>query len=162
MIIDLNVNGVERHLQTRSGDRLVDVLRKELKLSSLLPDCLSGKCGRCFIFFDGRLVHSCLIPAFKAKGARILTFEAIKETLDAKEITAAFEKAEALPCAFCRTGKIMAIDDLLSRNPLPDAKAILEQLDMVNCPCTDPDSLVAAVGFAAEMRNKRKFNRAAK
>ena len=29
MIIDLSVNGSLKHLQARSGDRLVDVLRKE-------------------------------------------------------------------------------------------------------------------------------------
>lgn len=162
MIIDLNVNGAPKHLQARSGDRLVDVLRDELSLSSLLPDCLSGKCGRCFIFIDGRLVLSCLVPAFKAKGSTIQSYEAFKDLPDVKEIILAMEKAEALPCAFCRTGKIMAILDLLGRSPLPEEKEILKQLDMVACSCTDPVSLVKAVGMAAEMRNKRKFNRADK
>ncbi|HWR10856.1 MAG TPA: 2Fe-2S iron-sulfur cluster-binding protein [Rectinemataceae bacterium] len=162
MIIDLSVNGAVRHLQARSGDRLVDVLRNELSLSSLLPDCLSGKCGRCFVFMDGRLVLSCMIPAFKAKGSTILSYEAIEDDPDVEEIVLAMQKAQALPCAFCRKGKIMAITDLLARSPLPEEKEILKQLDMVACPCTDPESLVKAVGIAAEMRNKRKFNRADK
>jgi len=162
MIIDLSVNGSLKHLQARSGDRLVDVLRKELKLPSLLPDCLSGKCGRCFIFYDGRLVHSCLIPAFKAKGATIITYEGMSESPDVKEILLAFEKAEAMPCAFCKKGKVMALADLLARNSLPEEKAILEQLEMVACPCTDPKVLVDAVLLATEMRSKRKFNRADK
>ena len=162
MIVDLTINGATKRLQARSGDRLVDVLRKDLSLSSLLSDCLSGRCGRCFIFLDGRLVHSCLIPAFKAKGSLVVTYEALKDTPEVKEIAIAFENARALPCAFCRTGKIMAILDLLSRSPLPERKEILEQMDMVSCPCTDPVSLVAAIDMAAEMRNKRKFNRADK
>jgi len=162
MIIDITVNDQPKRLQARSGDRLVDVLRKELSLSSLFSDCLSGRCGRCFIFLDGRLAHSCLIPAFKAKGSTIVTYEALRETVEAREIIAALEKAQALPCAFCKTGKIMAIIDLLARNPLPAEEEILEQLEMVSCPCTDPVSLIAAVGIAAELRNKRKFNRADK
>ena len=162
MIIDVIINGEPKRLQARSGDRLVDVLRKECSLSSLFSDCLSGRCGRCFIFLDGRLIHSCLIPAFKVKGSTIVTYEALEATAEVREILAAFQMAQALPCAFCKTGKIMAITDLLARNPLPEKDEILEQLEMVSCPCTDPVSLVAAVGFAAEMRNKRKFNRADK
>ncbi len=50
----------------------------------------------------------------------------------------------------------------VARNPLPGKEEILDQLEMVSCPCTDPVSLVAAVGIAAELRNKRKFNRADK
>jgi aerobic-type carbon monoxide dehydrogenase small subunit (CoxS/CutS family) len=162
MIIELTLNGVPKRLQARSGDRLADMLRRELAPTSLIADCLAGRCGRCFIFLDGRLAHSCLIPAFKAKGGTIVTFEALADTDDVKEITQAFKNAQAQPCRFCRNAKIMAIVDLLSRNPLPDRGEILEQLDMVSCPCTDPESLVKAVDIASELRNKRKFHRANK
>jgi len=160
MIIELTLNGVPKRLQARSGDRLADMLRKELALTSIITDCLAGRCGRCFVFLDGRLAHSCLVPAFKAKGSIIVTFEALADTDDVKEIIQGFENAQAQPCQFCRTGKIMAVIDLLSRNPLPDKDDILEQLDMVSCPCTDPESLVKAVDIASELRNKRKFQRA--
>jgi carbon-monoxide dehydrogenase small subunit len=160
MIIDVNVNGEMKRLQVRSGDRLVDVLREKLSIASLLPDCLSGRCGRCFIFFDGRLVHSCLLPAFKAKGARIVTFEGIAGSPEVDEIEEALRQAGALPCPFCRTAKIMAIFDLLDRHPLPEEKVALEQIDMVSCACTDPASLIKAIGLAADARSRRKFNRA--
>ncbi|MFZ3109999.1 MAG: 2Fe-2S iron-sulfur cluster-binding protein [Rectinemataceae bacterium] len=162
MIIDITVNNVLKQVQARSGDRLVDILRDELGLSSLQPDCRCGKCGRCFIFMDSRLVHSCLVPAFKAKGSTIGTYESIAESADAREILLAFEKAQCVPCAFCKTSKVMAVADLLARNPLPGKEEILDQLDMVSCSCSDPATLVDAVGIAAEMRNKRKFNRADK
>lgn len=162
MIVDINVNGEMRHLQTRSGDRLVDVLRDRLSIASLLPDCLSGRCGRCFVFLDGRLVQSCLLPAFKAKGARVVTFEGIADSPEVAEIEEALRQAGALPCPFCRAAKIMAIMDLLERHPLPDEKAAMEQLDMVSCACTDPISLAKAIGLAADARSKRKFNRANK
>lgn len=162
MIIEVTVNGEPKRLQARSGDRLLDLLNRELSLFSVFSDCLCGRCGRCLIFFDGRLAYSCLIPAIKAKGSAIVTYEALEETPEIREIVDALEKARALPCAFCRTGKIMAIADLLARIPLPEEWQILEQLEIVPCPCTDPVSLVAAVGFASEARNKRKFNRADK
>lgn len=162
MNIDLTVNGKARQLQIQSGDRLVDALRGELSLASLTPDCLSGQCGRCLVFMDGRLVQACLLPAFKAKGSVILTYEAKEESIEAREIQTAFEKAGARPCSFCRIGKTMAVLDLLARKPMPTEDEIVEQLKMVVCACTDAPSLIAAVGIAAEMRNKRKFSRADK
>ena len=161
MIIDVTVNGVPRHLKSRSGDRLVDVLRKELKLLSLSPDCLQGRCGKCLVFMDGRIVHSCLVPAFKARATTILTFEAIAKNPEANDIEKAFQITQTQPCPFCRSAKIMAIFDLLSRIPLPGEEDILEALDMVSCPCSDPLGLIQAVKLAAELRNKRKFSREA-
>jgi len=161
MIVDCTVNGVLRHLKTRSGDRLVDVLRRELRLSSLSSDCLQGRCGKCLIFMDGRIVHSCLVPAFKARGSILLTFEALSRSPEVKDIETALSSAQVLACPFCRTAKIMAIYDLLARMPLPGEDDILEALDMISCPCTDPEGLVQAVKIASELRNKRKFNREA-
>ncbi len=162
MIIDLAVNGKACRLNARSCDRLVDLLRRDLGLDSLLPDCLSGLCGRCLILLDGRLVHACMLPAFKARGATVFSFEGLAHTEDIREIEQALQEANAEPCAFCRRAKIMAINDLLSRIPLPERQQILAQLDLVHCPCTDPESLSKAVNLAAAFRNRRKFNRADK
>jgi aerobic carbon-monoxide dehydrogenase small subunit len=160
MIVDMTVNGMPRHLQARSGDRLVDVLRKELSLDSLLPDCLAGHCGRCLISMDGRLVHSCLVPAFKARGSVILSYEALAALPEIKDIDKAFESMESPPCPFCRTAKVLVIHSLLAENPNPGEAEILGALSMVDCPCTDQKSLIEAVGRAAEGRSRRIYNRA--
>jgi carbon-monoxide dehydrogenase small subunit len=160
MIVDMTVNGMPRHIQARSGDRLVDVLRKELSLDSLLPDCLSGHCGRCIVSMDGRLVHSCLVPAFKARGSAILTYEALAVLPETQDIEAAFEAMESPPCPFCRKAKVLVIHGLLAENPNPGEEAIVGALSMVDCPCTDHRSLTEAVGRAVEGRSRRIYNRA--
>ena len=162
MIIDMTVNGMPRHIQARSGDRLVDVLRKELSLASLLPDCLAGHCGRCFIYLDGRLVQSCLVPAFKARGSVILSYEALAALPEMRSIDAAFESMESPPCPFCIKAKAMVVHGLLAENPNPGEDEIGRALSMVDCACTDIRTLIEAVGRAAEGRNKRIYNRADK
>jgi len=160
MILELTLNGVRKKLQARSGDRLVDVLRREDDARSLRGDCLSGRCGKCFAFLDGRLVHTCMIPAFKARGSVLLTFEGLQPSEDMGDIVLAMDSLPSSPCTHCRTAKLMAAMDLLERSPLPDRMAILEQLDMAACACDDPDNLVRLIETAAEFRQKRKFKRA--
>ena len=159
MIIDASVNGMTRHLHARSGDRLVDVLRKELTLDSLLPDCLSGRCGRCLLYLDGRLCYSCLVPAFKAKGSVILSYEAIAALPETKDIESAFDAMDSPPCPFCRKAKIMIVHSLLAETPNPGEDEIIHALSLVDCPCTDHQALVKAIGRAAEGRNKRIYTR---
>lgn len=160
MIVELTLNGTRRKLQARSGDRLVDVLRREVDAGSLRPDCLSGRCGKCFAFLDGRLVHTCMIPAFKARGSILLTLEGLVNSDSMKDIAQAMDALPVPPCNHCRNAKLMAAADLLERFPLPDRLTILEQMDMAACACDDPETLVRFVDTAAELRQKRKFRRA--
>ncbi len=162
MTIELTVNGLSRRIQVRSGDRLVDVLRRQCSLDSLLPDCLAGRCGRCLVFMDGRLAQSCLIPAFKAKGSAIMSYEALAANADMESIRKVLEASPAKPCEFCMRAKTLAIYDLLTRNPTPEKEEILGQLSMVDCSCSDPQGLCEAVELAADIMAQRKYGRADK
>lgn len=162
MTIELTVNGLSRRIQVRSGDRLVDALRRQCSLDSLLPDCLAGRCGRCLVFIDGRLAQSCLIPAFKAKGSKILSYEALAANSEVATIQNVLEASPAKPCEFCLRAKTLAVYDLLTRNPTPEREEILGQLSMVDCPCSDPQGLCDAVERAAEIMAQRKYGRADK
>ncbi len=159
MTIETMVNGIAHTLSVRSGDRLVDILRRDLRIASLLPDCRGGTCGRCLIFMDGRLCHSCLLPAFKAQGADISTYEKVSESPVALAVEKGFMEDGQHPCQFCRSAKIMVLTDLLTKSPLPDTDEILEHLELVPCPCTDPGALSFTVHKVAEHLNRRKFNR---
>lgn len=160
MIIEVTVNGKVRHLQARSGDRLVDLLRNELALDSLLPDCLVGRCGRCLVYMDGRLVQSCLIPAFKARGAVILSYEALAPLAETKDIETAFDEMDYPPCPFCRAAKVLVVHHLLAVNPSPERETAAEAISLVDCPCTDHEALLHAVDRAAEIRAERIYHRA--
>jgi carbon-monoxide dehydrogenase small subunit len=162
MNIELGVNGEKVNLAVRSVDRLVDVLRAQLDLSSLSPDCRSGRCGRCLIFMDGLLVPSCQVPAFRARGCEIVTLEGFSRTEKYRDIVAGFHSAGLVTCGFCDSARIMATADLLEREPQPSAASILAQMDAVSCRCSEPELLVAAVTAAAVLRSGRIYARAGK
>jgi aerobic-type carbon monoxide dehydrogenase small subunit (CoxS/CutS family) len=101
-----------------------------------------------------------MIPAFKARGSVILTFEGLQASEEMQDIVHAMDSLASAPCIHCRTAKLMAVMDLLGRSPLPDRLTILEQMDMTACACDDPENLVKLVETATELKQKRKFKRA--
>ena len=65
--IQLQVNDLECRVKTWPMQRLLDVLREELKLTGVKEGCGEGECGACSVLMNGNLVNSCLIPACQVK-----------------------------------------------------------------------------------------------
>lgn len=160
MTISFILNGEDVSAKVRSVDRLSDILREGFGLLGVRSDCRCGRCGRCLVFLDGRLVPACIVPAFAARGREIITIEGYALTEDYADIRAGFKDAGVVTCGFCEASKTMAIAALLERSPRPSPEQILEQLSSAPCRCTDPDSLVKAAQAAAERRAKRLYHRA--
>jgi aerobic-type carbon monoxide dehydrogenase small subunit (CoxS/CutS family) len=160
MTISFILNGEDVSANTRSVDRLSDILRERFGLLGVRSDCRCGRCGRCLVFLNGRLVPSCIVPAFAAKGKEIITIEGYALTEDYIDITEGFKDAGVATCGFCDASKIMATAALLEHTPRPSPEQILDQLSSAPCRCTDPEAVVKAVQAVAERRSKRLYHRA--
>jgi aerobic carbon-monoxide dehydrogenase small subunit len=158
--ISFILNGEDVSAKARSVDRLVDLLRESFRLLGPRADCRSGRCGRCLVFLDGRLVPSCLVPAFAARGREVVTIEGYAQTEDYADIAAGFLEAGVVTCGFCDNAKIMAAGALLEHVPRPTPREILEHMSAAPCRCTDPDAIVKAVLAVAERRARRLYRRA--
>jgi carbon-monoxide dehydrogenase small subunit len=62
----------------------------------------------------------------------------------------AFLDAGAVQCGFCTPGLVVAVHDLLARNPSPDDAEIREALAGNLCRCTGYEHILTAVRDAAE------------
>src|ERR1700752_940175 len=71
------VNGVQTNVFVHPMERLLDVLRNDLKLTGTKEGCGEGECGSCSVLLDGMLVNSCLVPIAQASAANIVTIEGI-------------------------------------------------------------------------------------
>jgi len=118
-------------------ERLLDVLREQLRLTGTKEGCGEGECGACSVLIDGRVVNSCLVPAAQAAGCSIKTIEGIALSNDQLHaVQQAFIECGGAQCGICTPGMIIAAVSLLEKNPNPDEAEIRNGLAGNLCRCT--------------------------
>ena len=122
-VVTLEVNGARRTASVEARKLLVHFLRDDLGLTGTHVGCDTSQCGACTVDIDGQAVKSCTVLAVMADGSSITTIEGLAPgdgTLH--PIQAAFHEHHALQCGFCTPGMIMAVRQLLARNPHPSGE----------------------------------------
>jgi carbon-monoxide dehydrogenase small subunit len=159
MTLGFILNGEDVVVKTEANHRLIDILRNHFKLQGAKAGCLSGCCGACSVIFNGKVVPSCLIPAFRIRGSEIITIEGFSQNDEYQDILEGFIRAGVENCGYCDAGKILAVETLLERNLRPSREEILAAFNGIKCRCTEPDSLIEGVLAAVEIRQRRLYGR---
>ena len=146
------VNGKEEKILAHPMERLLDVLRNDLKLTGAKEGCGEGECGSCSVLLDGMLVNSCLVPVAQANGASIVTIEGISTHDFMNPLQEAFLECGGAQCGICTPGMILAAVHLLQKNPEPAPADIREGLAGNLCRCTGYMQIFEAVTKAAQRR----------
>lgn len=134
--ISCTVNGRAATLHAYPMERLLDVLREELRLTGTKEGCGEGECGACSVFINGRLVNSCLVPAVQAAGAEIKTIEGVASETQLNAVQQAFIDCGGAQCGICTPGMVLAAVNLLEQNPNPSEAEIRTGLAGNLCRCT--------------------------
>lgn len=149
MLVRLNVNGEWREADVWPGASLMSMLRDGLGLWGTKNGCEQGECGSCSVWLDGELVCSCLVLAAQADGRRVATVESLAGEGELHPVQQAFLDAGAVQCGFCTPGLVVAVSDLLRRDPEPPEEVIREALSGNLCRCTGYQKILDAVRLAA-------------
>jgi carbon-monoxide dehydrogenase small subunit len=147
--IRVEVNGGHHAIEAFPMERLLDVLREDLRLTGVKEGCGEGECGACSVLINGELVNSCLVPALQADGTRITTIEGLAEKEKLHPVQAAFLHAGGAQCGICTPGMILAAAYLLRQHPKPTEAQIREGLAGNLCRCTGYMRIFEAVEKAA-------------
>ena len=148
----LTVNGVERQVDDAlTGESLLYVLRERLGLPGSKNACEQGECGSCSVLLDGELVCACLELGAAAADCEVVTVEGLapasSEPADGllTDVQRAMVEAGGVQCGFCTPGFVVAIHQLLAREPDPAPLQVREALAGNLCRCTGYGRIVAAV-----------------
>jgi carbon-monoxide dehydrogenase small subunit len=153
--ISLEVNGEQVDALVLPRTNLADFLREHLQLTGTHVGCEHGVCGACTLRVDGDIVRSCLMLAVQANNACVETIEGLSDSGEIADLQAAFRDRNALQCGFCTPAMLMAAQDLLRHNPMPDREQIREHLSGNYCRCTGYQAIVDAVEKTARARAER-------
>ena len=145
----LNVNGKKMTLDVESTTSLLTVLRNDLNLTGSKYGCGEGQCGACTVLLDGQPVRSCITQVGRAAGKQITTIEGLGTNGHLHPLQEAFIKADAMQCAFCTSGMIMAGTALLSKNPRPNRDEIVDAMNGNICRCGTYQRIVNAIEIAS-------------
>ena len=144
----LDVNGQPREVEADPDMPLLWVLRDLLGLTGTKYGCGEALCGACTVHLDGVAVRSCVTPARRAAGRKVLTIEGLAPAGD-HPLQKAWTELGVPQCGFCQAGQIMSAAALLAASPRPTDDEIDRSLAGNLCRCGTYVRIRAAVRKAA-------------
>jgi len=142
MEINFTINHKTYQLDVDAGTRVVDIVR-ELGYTSVKEGCGEGECGACSLFFNNRLINSCLLLAGQIDGATLMTLEGLQK--ETETIRHNFASKGAIQCGFCTSGFELRALDYIQNNGEQDEMKLKEALDGNICRCTGYQKILDAI-----------------
>jgi xanthine dehydrogenase small subunit len=146
--VALSVNRKAFRRKVRTDQRLLDVLRDDLRLTGAKEGCGKGECGACTVLVDGHAVDSCLMMAYQADGAAIETIEGLADG-GLHPLQESFIEEGGVQCGICIPGMILAAKAVVDEQPEASADAVRQGLAGNLCRCTGYTKIFTAVARAA-------------
>ena len=140
----MRVNGTDVTTTPRPGQCLRTYLREHGNVE-VKKGCDSGDCGACSVIVDGRVQHSCLVPAFRATGAEVTTVAGLGTAEEPHPLQERFVGAGGFQCGFCTAGMIVTA----STFDAADIDDLESSLKGNLCRCTGYRPIRAAIADAA-------------
>ncbi|MDD5009289.1 MAG: (2Fe-2S)-binding protein [Syntrophorhabdaceae bacterium] len=145
-----SVNGKPYELQVKPKALLLDVLRKELKLTGTRTGCEVSACGACTVNLDGMAVRACSVLALQANGREVVTIEGVADGEKLHPVQEAMVAHGAIECGFCTSGMVMSARALLLENSKPTREDIRKAIQGNICADSGYAKYIEAIETAAE------------
>lgn len=151
--ISFILNGVAVETEVLPELTVLEMIRRNFRLTAAKEGCGKGECGACTILLNDEPINSCLkLAASINPGDRIVTVEGLEKDKTMIGLQQAYVEEGAVQCGFCIPGMAMTSYHLLKNNKNPDEHAIKQALSGNICRCTGYRKIEAAVKKASANR----------
>ena len=155
MRISCTVDGKQVELSLPPLTTLSELLRRSGGLDESDPAAQCGgsytfECLLCSVILNGRVVAACRVPAYRADGGSILTYDGFKDEEEAREIEEAFLENGTELCESCRPGVVLITHALVHQSGGSDPLEIRQVARRLQCRCLNPTDFVRAVYAVSE------------
>ena len=147
--VEITINGRSFSGEVEPRQLLVHFIREDAGLTGTKVGCDTSQCGACTVQLDGVAAKSCTVLTVQASGSEVTTIEGLSDGIELHPLQEAFWNKHALQCGFCTPGMLIAVEELLRRNPSPTRTEIRHGLEGNICRCTGYQNIVLAVEEAA-------------
>jgi nicotinate dehydrogenase subunit A len=154
-VIELQVNGTRRRVETEADRSLLSVLRDDLDLTGAKYGCGEGQCGACTVLIDGQATRSCLTQVGAIGGKKITTIEGLGQQ-KLHPLQEAFLETGAMQCGYCIPGMIMSGAGLLQKNSNPSEAEIIRAMEGNICRCGTYPRILAALRRVANIARAKR------
>ena len=145
MKIRFALNGKPCQVEVKPHQRLLDMLRDDLRLTGTKEGCGIGECGACTVIMDGKAVTACLVPAPAVDGRNVVTIEGVGCDGKLDPVQEAVLENHALQCGFCTPGVIMSAVEILESGKEYTREELRKLLSGHLCRCTGYENILNAV-----------------
>ena len=100
--VKFNLNGQDVKTEVLPGMTVLEMIRRNFKLTATKEGCGKGECGACSILFNGLPINSCLkLAATLTPSDKIVTVEGLADDELMQRIQKAYVDEGAVQCGFC-------------------------------------------------------------
>lgn len=143
--VSFTLNGERWDREVRVNQTLLDLLRRDLRITSVKEGCGTGECGVCTVLLEGSPVNSCLVLAPQIDGKIVTTIDGLADDGVMAALRSAFLEAGAIQCGFCTPGMLLSAWSLLRESPNPTLEDVKAAVAGNLCRCTGYTKILEAV-----------------
>lgn len=153
-LLKIEVNNKIYEVPVEGHEMLSHVLREKMNLTGTKVGCSQGSCGSCTVLLNGTPVLSCITPAMRCEGAKIITIEGLGTMGSLHHLQEKFVEHGAIQCGFCTPGMVLTAYDFANNvNGTPTRDDIKEALSGNLCRCTGYKKIIDAVADYVQESN---------
>ena len=149
MPIQLNINGKQHSVDVDPNTPLLWVIREQVGLTGTKYGCGVAQCGSCTVMVEGQAVRSCSYPVSAVGAQKIQTIEGLAADGKLTKLQQAWIDHQVPQCGYCQSGMLMAVTDLLNKNPKPTDADINAAITNI-CRCGSFQQVRAAIHSVAK------------